>query len=126
MPSVSERRWDAYVRDMIECCTKAEQYTSGLDRATFFATDLAYEAVLWNLTVLGEAANNVPPSVRDAHPEIPWRAISGLRNRIVHGYVGIDDNTVWQVIREGIPDLLPQLRALLGEATAEGSADAGE
>ena len=122
---MSERRWDLYVRDMIECCTKVEQYTSGLDRDTFFATDATYDAVLWNLTILGEAANNVPDSVRDAHPEIPWRAVSGLRNRIVHGYVGIDDNTVWQVIREGIPELLPQLRDLIGGANAEDSADAG-
>jgi len=121
---MSERRWDLYVRDMIECCTKVEQYTSGLDRDTFFATDATHDAVLWNLTILGEAANNVTDSVCDAHPEIPWRAISGLRNRSVHGYVGIDDNTVWQVIREGIPELLPQLRDLIGGANAEDPADA--
>lgn len=122
---MSERRWDFYVRDMIECCTKVAEYTSGLDRATFFATDATYDAVLWNLTVLGEATNKVPASIRDAHPEIPWQSISGLRNRIVHGYLSIDDNTVWQVIREGIPELLPQLRDLIGEATARESDHAG-
>lgn len=122
---MSERRWDVYVRDMIECCTKVEQYATGLDRSTFFATDRTYEAVLWNLTILGEAANNVPLSIRDTHSEIPWRAISGLRNRIVHGYLGIDNDTVWQVIREGIPELLPQLRGLLVEASVEESPDAG-
>lgn len=121
---MSERRSELYISDMIECCTKVEQYTSGLDRDTFFATHVTHDAVLWNLTILGEAANNVADSVRDAHPEIPWRAISGLRNRIVHGYVGIDDNTVWQVIREGIAELLPQLRDLIGEADDRGSTDA--
>lgn len=122
---MSERRWELYVHDMIECCTKVEQYTSGLDRDTFFATGATYDAVLWNLTIVGEAANNVPASIQDARPEIPWRAVSGLRNRIVHGYAGIDDDTVWQVIREGIPELLPQLRDLIGEASAGDSADAG-
>lgn len=73
------------------------------------------EAVPWNFAVLGEAANSVPDADRDAHSEIPWHAIIGLHNRIVHSYGAIDDNTVWEVIQRGIPDLVPRLRALLGE-----------
>ena len=122
---MSERRWDDYVRDMIECCVKVAQRASGLDRPTFFATDVTHESVLWNLTILGEAANNVPVPIQDAHPEIPWRAITGLRNRIVHGYLSVVDDTVWQVVHEEIPNQLPQLRELIGEAIDEGSADAG-
>lgn len=122
---MSERRWDLYVRDMIECCVKVAQRTSGLDRATFFATAATHESVLWNLTILGEAANNVPVPIQDAHPEIPWRAITGLRNRIVHGYLSIVDDTVWQVVHEELPRLLPKLRELIGEADDGRSSDAG-
>ncbi|MDE0668078.1 MAG: DUF86 domain-containing protein [Acidimicrobiia bacterium] len=118
---MSERRWDLYVRDMIECCTKVEEYTAGLDHDTFFATDAINDAVLWNLAILGEAANSVAESIRNAHPEIPWREITGMRNRLVHGYLRIDDNTLWEVICEGIPELLPQLRELIGEAGDAGS-----
>jgi uncharacterized protein with HEPN domain len=113
---MSERRWDFYVRDMLECCRKVTDYVSGLDRAAFLANDLVYEAVLWNLATLGEAANNVPEDVREAHEAIPWHAIIGLRNRIVHGYGVIDDQTVWEVIQAGVPELMPQLSALLDEA----------
>lgn len=113
---MSERRWDIYVRDMIECCGKVADYTAGFERDSFFATRVVYEAVLWNLAILGEAATNIPAAVRDAHPEIPWHAITGTRNRIIHGYLTIDDTTVWEIVREGIPELTPLLRALLEEA----------
>lgn len=113
---MSERRWDFYVRDMLDCSQKVTDYAAGLDRATFFANDLVYEAVLWNLATLGEAANNIPEDVRDVHRDVPWHAIIGMRNRIVHGYGVIDEETIWEVIRTGIPELTPQLRALLAEA----------
>ena len=121
---MSERSWDVYVRDMLACCEKVTTYAAGWDRAAFFANGLVYEAVLWNLTVLGEAAHNIPEEVHEAHQEIPWHAITGMRNRIVHGYGLIDDDTVWAVVSEGIPELVPQLQALLGESSEEDSADA--
>lgn len=121
---MSERHWDVYIRDMLECCAKIATYAEGLERAALFANELVYEAVLWNLTVLGEAANNVPEPVQEAHEDIPWHAITGMRNRIVHGYGAIDEDTVWAVVSEGIPELTPQLRSLLGEIGDEESNDA--
>lgn len=121
---MSERRWDIYVRDMLECCRKIADYAAGLDRDTFFGTSVVYEAVLWNLAILGEAATNIPAEVRDANPAIPWHAITGTRNRIIHGYLTIDDMTVWEIVREGIPELTPLLRALLDEAAEQGSPSA--
>ncbi len=108
---------------MLACCRKIARYVEGLDRAAFLANDLVYDAVLWILAVLGEAANNIPQAVHDAHSEIPWHAITGRRNRLIHGYGAIDDNTVWEVVLTGLPELIPQLQTLRAEAaeTTEGS-----
>jgi len=65
-----------------------------------------------NLELIGEAATHVPDAVRVANPQIPWRLIIATRNRLIHGYLGIDNDTLWSIIRSDIPSLLPHLIAL--------------
>ncbi|MCY4454879.1 MAG: DUF86 domain-containing protein [Chloroflexi bacterium] len=101
---------------MLDCCMRIEDYTAGLGRDELGHSPVVYDAVLWNLAVLGEAANNVPDVVQQAHSEIPWPNITGTRNRIVHGYGNIREQIVWEIISGNIPELIPQLRALLQEA----------
>jgi uncharacterized protein with HEPN domain len=62
--------------------------------------------------LVGEAATRIPDEVRATHPEIPWRLIIATRNRLVHAYLGIDNDTVWSIIQDGIPDPLVRLQAL--------------
>ena len=108
-----QREWRFYVQDMIEFCENALSYTQGLNQADFLADRLRYDATLRNLELVGEAATHVPRIVRDAHPEIPWHAIIGTRNRIIHVYLGIDDDIIWTIIQDAIPAMLPELRRLL-------------
>ena len=62
--------------------------------------------------LIGEAATHVPDAVREANTDIPWRLIIATRNRLIHGYLGIDNDTLWSIIQTDIPALLPKLRAL--------------
>ena len=110
---LGQREWRFYVQDMIDFCEKALAYTEGLDQAEFLADELRYDATLRNLELVGEAATHVPDNVRDAHPEIPWGAVIGARNRIIHAYLGIDNDTIWSIIQDAIPTTLPKLRDLL-------------
>lgn len=107
------RHWRLYVQDMIEFAEKAITYTKGLDQGAFIADRLTYDATLRNLELIGEAATHVPDHVRDAHPEIKWRSIVGARNRLAHGYLGLDEDVLWDIIQTDVPDLLPKLRHLL-------------
>ena len=117
----SKREWRFYVSDMIDFCERVLDYTAGLDRASFVASAMTYDAVLRNLELIGEAATHIPEAVRDAHPEIPWRAIVGARNRLAHSYLLIDDEIIWTMIEDAVPSLLPALRTLL-ETAGEDSA----
>ena len=65
-----------------------------------------------NLELIGEAATHIPEIVRSAHPEIPWRQIIAVRNRVIHAYLGIDDDIIWSIIRDDIPVLLVALKRL--------------
>lgn len=105
-----------YLDDMIDFVGKVLAYTNGLDQAGFVASGLTYDATLRNLELIGEAATHIPDKIRTAHPDIPWRIIIATRNRLIHGYLGIDDDTLWSIIRDDVPELLPQLKALKNEA----------
>ena len=106
------REWRFYVNDMIEFAEKVQLFTDGMDQDTFVSDDLTYDATLRNLELIGEAATHVPDTIREAHPEVPWRTLVGTRNRIAHGYLGIDDDIIWDIIQNDIPTLLPLLRRI--------------
>ena len=107
------RQWRFYVSDMIEFGEKIVAYTSELDQAAFVRDSRTYDATLRNLELIGEAATHVPQRVRDAYAEIAWREIVALRNRLIHAYLGIDDDVLWDIIQANIPELLSQLRSLM-------------
>ncbi len=104
---------------MLQACNDVAEHTDGHTREQFLATKAVYQAVLWNLTVLGEAANHLPESTIETRLDIPWGAIIGMRNRLVHGYGSIDPLIVWEVVHSAIPTLIPQLEVLLSETTQE-------
>ena len=70
-----------------------------------------------NLELIGEAATHVPDTVRSASPEVPWRQLIATRNRLIHGYLGIDNDTLWSIVRDDLPVLLPALRKLRDRST---------
>ena len=80
------------------------------------ACGLNYDATLRNLELIGEAATHIPEEIRSAHPDTPWRMIIATRNRLIHGYLGIDDDTLWSIIQDDVPELLPMLQAMKTEA----------
>ncbi|MDR4517619.1 MAG: DUF86 domain-containing protein [Nitrosomonas sp.] len=116
MSDTSKREWRFYLDDMIEFAEKILTYTDGLDQSDFVTSGLTYDATLRNLELIGEAASHIPDGVRSAHPEIPWRMIIATRNRLIHGYLGIDNDTLWSIIQDDIPELLPMLKALKRKA----------
>lgn len=105
----AKREWRFYVDDMIAFARKVEAYTDGLSQNSFIADELVYDATLRNLELIGEAATHVPEQVRNDNPDIPWRLIIATRNRLIHGYLGIDDDTLWSIIRADVPGLLQAL-----------------
>lgn len=112
MSEPAKREWRFYLNDMTDFASKVLSYTEGMDQDEFAESALTYDATLRNLELIGEAATHIPDEIRTSHPEIPWRMIIATRNRLIHGYLGIDNDTLWSIIRDDIPELLSKLNAL--------------
>ena len=78
------RDWRFYVDDMVQACEKIARYVSGMDKAAFLGDEKTYDAVLRNLEVIGEAAKQLPESIRNRHPSTEWRKIGGFRDVVAH------------------------------------------
>ncbi len=109
---MSEREWHFYLDDMIGFCEKVLAYSEGLDQAEFEVSSMNYDAIIRNLELIGEAATHIPIPVREHHSSIPWRLIIATRNRLIHGYLGIDNDTLWSIVQDDTPSLLPLLQEL--------------
>ena len=108
----TSREWRFYVDDMISFAERVLSYTGGMNQASFVASGLTYDATLRNLELIGEAARNIPGEIRAGYPEVPWRLLIALRNRLIHGYLGIDNDTLWSIICGDVPALLIALNKL--------------
>ena len=112
MSDAPAREWRFYLDDMIVFAEKAMLYSYGLDQERFVASGLNYDATVRNLELIGEAATKIPEEVRAQHPQIPWRLVIATRNRLIHGYLGIDNDTMWSIIQQDVPLLLEHLQQL--------------
>lgn len=102
------------VRHMVEAAETALQFMSGRTRTDLDRDRMLLFAVVRAVEIIGEAAAKVTDSTRAENPGIPWNAIAGMRNRLVHGYFDIDTEIVWRTATVEIPELLPKLRRLVG------------
>jgi uncharacterized protein with HEPN domain len=107
-----ERAWRFYLDDMRAFVDAALLYTAGMTQEEFLGNRLVFDATVRNIELIGEAARNIPEQVRDSAPDIPWRQIIATRNRLIHAYLGIDDDTLWSIIRDDLPALAQQLDRL--------------
>ena len=74
------------------------------------------------IEILREAVKHLAPEIRDAHPDIPWRKIAGMRDKVIHDYVGVDVALVWAVASDLMPELRQQVQAILDHLASGGSA----
>jgi len=115
----AEREWRFYLADMISFADKVLLYTHELNQESFVSSGLNYDATVRNLELIGEAATRIPDDIRAANPQIPWRMIIATRNRLVHGYLGIDNDTLWSIIQDDVPALLVALTDLYKNHTQQ-------
>ena len=102
-----------YLESMREAMARIQRYLGRKRRAAFFADPLLQDALIRNLEVVGEAAGRVSRDLAARHPDIAWRDIAGMRHRLIHGYLKVNLDTVWQAIERDLPRLARQLERLL-------------
>lgn len=101
-----------HLRQMLEGSRDAISFAEGMNREGFLADLRTQRAVVMSLMIVGEAAARIvadDPAFAEAHPDIPWRSIRGMRNRIAHGYFDVDLGVVWQTVQAELPGLIERL-----------------
>jgi uncharacterized protein with HEPN domain len=96
-----------YLADIMTCFQETQEFTGGLDFETFSKDRKTVNAVVRSLEVMGEAAKRIPGELRDQFPEIPWKRMTGMRDKLIHEYSGVDLEIIWAVITEELPPLKP-------------------
>ena len=102
-----------YIQDVIEATNKGMKFVEDMEYEDFTHDDETVFAVIRAIEVIGEAVKNIPNDVKDKYPEIPWRDMAGMRNKLIHAYFGVDIKRVWKAIKEEIPPLKPVFEKML-------------
>ncbi|MBC7262118.1 MAG: DUF86 domain-containing protein [Chloroflexi bacterium] len=102
-----------YIRDMLDGAEKALAFVVGMEYEEFVQDVKTQFAVVRALEIVGEAAKKIPRDVKESYTEIPWREISGTRDKLIHDYIGVNLAVVWRTLQEDLPPLVERLRSLL-------------
>ena len=109
------REYRLFIKDILGGHREDREIRGAMSFDEFLADDKTRSAVVWQLTVIGEAAKNIPAHVRRRYPEIPWSSMAGMRDRLAHGYFAVDYEIVWKVVKEELPDLKPKIEKVYEE-----------
>lgn len=112
---MTENRLIDYLSHMFDAADQACAYIEGMEKEDFLTDKRTQQAVILNIVIIGEAATKLLKDYDGflrGHPEVPWHAMKGMRNRIAHGYFDINLDIVWDTVKTALPDLLAQLPAV--------------
>lgn len=104
-----------YLQDIAQCCEKILRFTAGLAQSDLVTDEKTYDAVVRNLEIIGEAAKHIPENLRARLPDIEWRKAAGLRDMLAHAYFGIDNDILWDVVQNKVPQLAEAINAFLNK-----------
>ena len=102
-----KRTFRDYVEDILTSFEETQEFTQGLDFDAFARDRRTVNAVVRSLEVMGEAAKRIPAEIRKKYPEIPWKRMTGMRDKLIHEYSGVDVEIVWGVVKTELPPLKP-------------------
>ena len=101
---------ELFVYDILECCEKIEQYLTGVTKENFFENPMLQDAVVRNIEIIGEASKSLSSEFRERSPEVEWRDIIRMRDKMVHHYFKLDLDVVWQTATQDVPQLATHIR----------------
>lgn len=121
-----KRDYRLFLQDILDACRYILEFMEGIGVDEFVIDEKTSSAVIQKFEVIGEATKNIPESIREKHPQVPWKDMAGMRDRLIHGYFGIDYLLVWETVEQNIPTLEFQIRKILNEMNQEEKDEQGQ
>ncbi len=108
-----ERKYIDFLQDIADNLEKAESFVEGMDFDDFLEDEKTRYSVICALEIVGEAVKKVPTAIRQRNPQVPWKDMAGMRDRLIHGYFGVDNEIVWKTVKEFAPEIRSEIEAVL-------------
>ena len=102
-----------YLSHILESIERIEEYTKGMEKTDFSFSNLVQDGTIRQIEIIGEATKNLSKDLREKYPQIPWRDIAGMRDRLIHHYFGINLEDVWHTVKVDIPALKDEILVIL-------------
>lgn len=102
-----------YIRHISDALNKIVEYTSGMKSNDFMASSMTQDAVIQQFEIVGEATKQLSKIFRDKNPDAPWKKLAGLRDKLIHDYMGVDVLAIWKSVESDLPELQKQINKLL-------------
>lgn len=115
------RKSSLYLREIVTAIDAALLFVDRMDLDDFIADDKTVSAVIRKLEIIGEAVKSLPLNIREDNPEIPWREMAGMRDRLIHAYFGVDNKLVWKTIHERLPGVKVGIEKILSTTDWHGA-----
>jgi len=112
---VKRKAGDYIIEDVIESMTNAMQFTGNMSYDEFVTDTKTVYAVIRAIEIMGEAVKNIPEEIRKKYPDIPWRSIAGMRDKVIRAYFGVKSERVWAVVKRDMPNLKSKFEKILTE-----------
>jgi uncharacterized protein with HEPN domain len=106
---------DMFIDDIIEAMSSVFEFIKGMEFEDFNKDDKTVSAVIRKFEIIGEAAKNMPQDIKEKHQDIPWSYMAKMRDKLIHGYFGVDNEIIWEVIKKRFPEILPKIENLKRE-----------
>ncbi len=116
---MTKKKPSVFLEHILESIKNIESFSFGLSKTGFEKDRLKQSAIIREIEIIGEAGKNITEKFREKHPEVPWSKMAKTRDKLIHGYFGVDLDLTWDIVKSNLPDLKKKIKKIIEDIEKE-------